>query len=182
VKLEELLVVRGKNGCLSIRQCRGNGTRQGWDSQLELLIAGEGDAGYVAALKALAQEKGIQDNLLWLGWVESSARYALMAEFDLLVLPSQNENFANVVIEALSVGTPVLISEQVGLQDYVVAQQLGWVTPLSVAAVAEGLVQAQAAQAHRAWVRAQGPGIIRRDFAAQAVAERYLEAYEGVMI
>ena len=37
------------------------------------------------------------------------------------------ENFANVILESLAVGTPVLVSPDVGLADYVIESELGWV-------------------------------------------------------
>jgi glycosyltransferase involved in cell wall biosynthesis len=40
-----------------------------------------------------------------------------LAAHDLLVLPTMNENFGHVILEALSVGTPVLISDQTPWRD-----------------------------------------------------------------
>ena len=54
-----------------------------------------------------------------------------MQQHDLMVLPSHDENFGNVVIESLSVGTAVLISKNVGLADYVTENNLGWVCDLN---------------------------------------------------
>ena len=47
------------------------------------------------------------------------------------MLPSFNENFANTVIESLAVGTPVLISENVGLKDYIEKNNLGCIFKLN---------------------------------------------------
>jgi glycosyltransferase involved in cell wall biosynthesis len=113
----------------------------------------------------------------WLGWIEGQEKFRLLAEADLLVLTSYNENFANVVLEALAVGTPVLLSEQVGLSDYVREKGMGWVTPLDAGSIAAALETAWKAEEERSRIRAQAPLRIREDFEAVQVAKRYLEAY-----
>lgn len=51
--------------------------------------------------------------------VNDDQKFSLLASFDICVLLSDSENFGNVVAEALTVKTPVLISPYVGLYEYV---------------------------------------------------------------
>lgn len=139
-----------------------------------LLIAGSGDPAYIASLKALAERLGIAGRIEWLGWVEGEEKFRLLAGAELLVLTSHNENFANVVIESLAVGTPVLLSEQVGLSRYVQAKDLGWVTPLDAGAIAAAIGSARADEVKRARIRQQAPAVVREDFEAGKVAGEYL--------
>jgi glycosyltransferase involved in cell wall biosynthesis len=140
-----------------------------------LLIAGSGDPAYIASLVALAERLGIAGRIEWLGWVEGEEKFRLLAGAELLVLTSHNENFANVVIESLAVGTPVLLSEQVGLSRYVQAKDLGWVTPLDAGAIAAALKSAIADEAKRQRIRQQAPAVVREDFEAGKVAGEYLK-------
>jgi glycosyltransferase involved in cell wall biosynthesis len=48
-----------------------------------------------------------------------------LADHDLLVLPTMTENFGHVILESLSVGTPVLISDQTPWRN-LVAHDAGW--------------------------------------------------------
>ena len=89
-----------------------------------LTIAGTGDSNYITSLKALAADLNIADKISWVGF-QNEDKFSLLQAHDLFVLPSHDENFGNAVIESLSVGTPVLISDQVGLFDYVTENQLG---------------------------------------------------------
>src|SRR5690606_32929737 len=93
----------------------------------ELAIAGDGQPGYLEQLKSQTSTLGIDRHIRWLGHVGVDEKFEVIRQHDLLVLPSHDENFANVVVESLSVGTPVLISKQVGLADYVQSLNLGWV-------------------------------------------------------
>nr|WP_255497436.1 glycosyltransferase [Pedobacter sp. AK013] len=144
----------------------------------ELTIAGSGKEEYIKSLKIKAKNLGIHELIHWIGQVNDEDKYSLMAQHDLLVLTSFNENFANVVIESLSAGTPVLISDRVGLSDYVRGQQLGWVCTLEVNDIKEKLINAYHAQKAREKIKQSAPEIIRRDFNDKVLAKRYLELYK----
>lgn len=143
-----------------------------------LNIAGDGEEAYIEKLKELATQFGIASKIHWLGWVDGAAKFELLAQQDLLVLTSYNENFANVIIESLAVGTPVLVSNQVGLWEYVQQNNLGWVSALDAQAIAATIVKAQADQQHRAWICNNAPEIIQRDFSPLHIAQQYLDAYQ----
>jgi len=149
------------------------------DFPWQLQIIGEGEVAYVAQLKTLAQDLGIAERLSWLGWREGEEKFQLLAEAELFVLPSQNENFANAALEALSVGTPALLSAQVGLSAYVRAQGLGWVYDGSEEALLQVLQAAYAAAAQRLEIRQKAPGQVHADFGAEKIARQYVEAYKS---
>ncbi|MBK7410263.1 MAG: glycosyltransferase [Saprospirales bacterium] len=97
-------------------------------------------------------------------------------------MTSLHENFANVVLESLAVGTPVLLSDHVGVRDYVQEKDLGWVTSLDVAQIARTIETACLDVEKRRRIREEGPGIIREDFEVVRVAERYLEGYGNITL
>lgn len=84
-----------------------------------LKIAGSGEDDYITELKELASKLGITEKIEWMGWVDRKDKFKALMSSDLFVLVSLNENFANVVIESLHVGTPVLVSEEVALSAFV---------------------------------------------------------------
>jgi glycosyltransferase involved in cell wall biosynthesis len=96
----------------------------------QLSIVGEGEIEYVESLKQKAKNLKIDQYINWIGAVYGKEKYQLLAEHDAFILPSYNENFANVVIEAIAVNTPVLLSEHVGLKDYVAENNFGLVFKL----------------------------------------------------
>ncbi len=92
-----------------------------------LKIIGDGDSNYIDYLKSVAINNNINDKIEWLGPIYDDSKFKFMSSADLLILPSISENFANIVLESLSVGTPVLISSNIGLAEFVHEFDLGWI-------------------------------------------------------
>lgn len=139
-----------------------------------LTIAGDGDAAYVDSLKQMARKNGLLSHISWAGF-QGHHKFELLAEHDLLVLPSHDENFGNVVIESLSVGAAVLISSQVGLADYVRWNQLGWVCPPTASAFAGAIQNIDRKALHD--IREKAPGLIYHDFNEHHLVKRYIDMY-----
>lgn len=143
-----------------------------------LTIAGSGEKQYLQNLKQMARELKLSDKIYWLGQVNNQDKYTLMAAHDLLVLTSYNENFANVVVESLSVGTAVLVSEHVGLSDYVKDNELGWVTGVEMEEIQKTIITAYQSPEKRQNIRSTAPLAIRRDFNDNTLAKQYLDFYK----
>ncbi len=150
------------------------------DIPWQLTIAGSGKAEYVESLKLKAEKLKLDNRIKWLGLVDKEKKFDLLADHDLTVLTSHNENFANVVIESLSVGTPVLVSKHVGLADYVTDKELGWVTSLEIHEIKTELVSAYREVTKREKIRREAPSIIKDDFNDVNLAKKYIELYNRI--
>ena len=144
-----------------------------------LRVAGDGDPAYVQALKELAATVGNADKIEWVGWKKGEDKFAFLAGVDLFALTSHSENFAIVVIEALSVGTPVLLSDQVGLHPYVREHDYGWVTALDVAAVGQRLTEIARSPEKAARITALAPPAIRAEYEDTRLAQQYVALYQA---
>jgi len=89
--------------------------------ELDLVIAGPDQTGWRPELEALAARLGIAGRVHWPGMIGGATKSAAFADARAFVLPSHQENFGMVVAEALSLGTPVLISEEVNIWREIVA-------------------------------------------------------------
>ncbi|MEL6720071.1 MAG: glycosyltransferase [Bacteroidota bacterium] len=147
--------------------------------EFQLRIAGDGEAEYIQQLKQLAANLNIAEKIDWVGWINDEPKYQFLANADLFALTSHNENFAMVVIESLAVGTPVLLSDQVGLSDYVQEKQLGWICPLEVNKIQEYLQDIFKQKEALATIRSKAAEQIYRDFSAENIARQYVEAYRS---
>lgn len=148
--------------------------------QLDLIGKSE-SIDYENSLKKLISQKKLEDKVNWIGWLEGNQKFEHLENSDLFVLPSFNENFANVVIECLSTGTPVLVSDKVGLADYVKEKELGWVCKTNdVESLLKNLQTAINDKIKRDKIRKTASQIIQNDFSSQKLAQKYIEIYQKI--
>lgn len=82
-------------------------------SNIKLKIAGgveEQFRNYYETLQSIVVENELQDKVKFIGAVSGTEKYQTYCDAQFLFLISKSENFGNVVIEALSQGTPVVAS------------------------------------------------------------------------
>jgi glycosyltransferase involved in cell wall biosynthesis len=88
-------------------------------SSWRLIVAGPDDDGTAGRVRKLAHRLGLSGRLILTGPVYGRDRAGLLASADLVVLPSRNENFGNVALEAMGSGTPVLVTDRCGVAEIV---------------------------------------------------------------
>ena len=112
--------------------------RLGVDSGLDLslILIGDGDFKYKRTLSELVELEGMTDRVIFYGNVTGENRFHLMAAADIFLLPSENENFAIAVLEALSCGLPCIVSEYVAtntlIKDLCLGSVLNELTPSGI--------------------------------------------------
>ncbi|MGE0744152.1 MAG: glycosyltransferase family 4 protein [Rhodospirillales bacterium] len=118
-----------------------------------LLIAGEGPDR--AALESLSARLGVAGRVRFLGRIVHEELPDLYRAADALVLASSREGWANVLLEAMACGTPVVASNVWGTPEVVAAPEAGRLLPeRSAAAIAAGVRALLADPPSRAATRA----------------------------
>nr|WP_321511969.1 glycosyltransferase [uncultured Celeribacter sp.] len=146
---------------------------------VRLLIAGRGEAGYVARLKARYAALS-PDRLVWLGHVPAAKVYA---QSEAIVVPSLwHEPLSRVPIEAASYGLPVIVAARGGLPEIVASRQIGWMYPATDVSVLNAYLR-EAARAEAAAWRA---GLAKRfaglsGFDGTAEATGYYDRVEAIL-
>lgn len=147
----------------------------------QLTVAGDGNSDYVNSLKALAANYNLADKITWLGFVADD-KFEVLKQQDLFILPSYDENFGNAVIESLSVGTPVLVSEGVGLADYVLENNLGWVCKNNAVSVSEAINFIVTDDRNKMEIiRKTAPYVIYSNFDPDILVKRYIDMYHEII-
>lgn len=80
-----------------------------------LILIGAGEE--EAALKQLAQDLGIIDDVLFLGYLSRGFQY--LKAFDVFVLSSKQEAFGRVLLEAMSAALPIIATDVHGIPEVV---------------------------------------------------------------
>ena len=146
-----------------------------------LTIAGDGNKDYIDHLKQMATGCSVSDKINWVGFQHEN-KFEILKDHDLFVLPSHDENFGNVVIESLSTGTPVLISEQVGLADYVKENNMGWICQTKPGSIADAINKIMANGADDLLlIRRTAPDIIYHDFDENNLVNKYIDMYHQII-
>ena len=89
-----------------------------------LVVVGDGPE--LQALRWRAVEQGVADRVHWLGRRGDVAR--VLAGCGVFVLSSRNEGMANVMLEAMAAGTPVIAGDVSGVRT-ALGEDAGWIVP-----------------------------------------------------
>jgi glycosyltransferase involved in cell wall biosynthesis len=117
----------------ALRRVRASGV------EVHLDVVGGGDPAYVRELVAAVSAAGLDAQVRFVGELQGEAKRHAFAQADAYVLPSSNENFGIAVAEALAASLPVVISDQVGIADDVLAAGAGLVTTLDAGELANAI-------------------------------------------
>lgn len=143
-----------------------------------LILAGPDDEGYGAEVRALMSRLGLDGAVHLVGMVQGEAKFQLLAEADLLLLPSRQESFGNVVVEALSVGTPVVASRATPWEA-LEAEGCGRRVDLDAAALVEAVSALLAKPTERANMGGRGRAVVAREYAWDVIAGAIFRTYRA---
>lgn len=140
-------------------------------------IAGSGPEG--DALRKLSGELGLDDNVAFLGWRDDIG--ACLADADVFVLPSRDEPFGIVCLEAMALGVPIIATRTDGPSEVLDADT----AILTERNDAEGLARALHEFASHRDAAAQralaASARFARYYSEDAVVSQYLELYADLI-
>jgi glycosyltransferase involved in cell wall biosynthesis len=166
--------IHEKKGCDLL--VRAFATLSAADPALQLVIAGPDQTGWVATLKALAQQLGIAQRITWPGMLRDDMKWGAFYAAEAFVLPSHQENFGIAVAEALGCGLPALISDKVNIWREVASSQAGLVAPDTLAGTVQLLGTWQSmSTAERTAMGAAARALFHRSYTVDAMAQGLLE-------
>jgi glycosyltransferase involved in cell wall biosynthesis len=145
----------------------------------DLLIAGPGPE--ANNLKSLVSELGVGEKVRFIGFIEGKNKVSLYRSAEFFVCPSRKEPFANVILEALASGLPVVASAVDGNKELVIHEKNGLLfEPDDVKGLGECLVSMIRDQHLLLKLKEAVPDFIAR-FDWKVVARQYLDLYDYVM-
>ncbi len=145
-----------------------------------LVVIGPDSFGFQATVESMIAEHRLQDRVLFTGMLNGTARLLPLADAALLALPSFHENFGLAVVEALAMGCPVVVSDQVNLHREIAAAGVGLVTPTEVPALAAALRRYLRDEGARSAAAGRAVAFARAHFDLEQIAAHWVEHYRRV--
>ena len=149
----------------------------------KLMIVGEvafWENSYEGELKDLAVDLRVADRVIWTGYREDIPE--LLRLCDLFVLPSVNEPFGRVLIEAMATGKPVIGTNSGGVPEIIVDGETGLLVPSNSPTVLAEAIEEMLSDPLAA--RQMGQAGLRRArerFDAERVAQQVQQVYRCLL-
>lgn len=145
----------------------------------ELVIAGEGEQRRY--LENLAEELGIKDKIVFLGWVKYENVPEILSKADVFVRPSITEGLGTAFLEAMACGVPVIATNVQGIVDIIKHDYNGLlVEPKNVERIAESIIKVLEDSELRERLIKNGLNFVER-YKWSKIAKEYLEIYEKAL-
>ena len=154
------------------------------EPNLDLVIAGPDQVGMQRNLQELSQQLGIAGRVHWPGQINGDMKWGALRACEAFVLPSHQENFGIAVVEALAVGRPVLVSNQVNIWQEIVSDHAGFAEDDTLEGAERVLGQwlALTATERDAYAACARPAYLNRysiSRAARAISDAVFRRYEA---
>lgn len=146
----------------------------------KILVAGEGDADYVASLKQQIMDKGLQDIIQLIGGVYGDKKWELFQTSDFFVLPTHSENFGLAIAESLASGTPVITTVGTPWNDLNSSNAGAWIE-IGTQPLVETLRRfLSLSDEELETMGKNGRKLIETKYSAKVMAEEMMEVYQSM--
>lgn len=142
-----------------------------------LFLIGSGES--VTAFKAHAENLRISEKITWEDWLEGDALFSRLVEMDLFSLPSFAEGLPCSILEAMSLGLPIVAADVGGISEVLEHNVSGiLVPPRDGKALAQAFFRLAAVPLERQRLRKEAFSRSEKLFSKEALLERLIAIYE----
>ena len=146
----------------------------------KLLIAGTGDDPYEAQLRELVKERGLTEQVAFVGFVTGKEKVSLYQAAHLFVLPTHQENWGFVLIESLACGTPLITTKGVDIWPELESTGGAVIADASPTAIADAVAQLLADDQRRQAMGVKGRDWVLENLTVERVLDRYEQLYREI--
>jgi len=148
---------------------------------VRLVVAGSGPPALVDNLRARAERLRVADRIEWLGFVDPGDRPRLLAELDLLAMPSAFESFGLSAAEAMLHGVPVLVSDQTGIAEVIRRHRAGHIATADVPGIAGAIGELDTDRGALQETGARGQAAVRQELSFGRIGHALYDAYQDAV-
>lgn len=147
----------------------------------KIVVAGEGDADYVASLKQQIMDKGLQNIIQLIGGVYGDKKWELFQTSDFFVLPTNSENFGLAIAESLASGTPVITTVGTPWNDLNTSNAGAWIE-IGTQPLVDTLRRfLSLSDEELDTMGKNGRKLIETKYSAKVMAEEMMEVYQSIV-
>ncbi len=147
---------------------------------LFLVIVGP-DNNYREKLEIILRKQGVIEKVVFTGLLDGDNKLEAYVDAEVFVLSSYSENFGMTVIEAMACGTPVVISNMVGIHREVNKNNAGIVTENSVESLVNAIKLLLDKKELRMEYSENGKKFVNQYYDIEKVADMMITEYENIL-
>lgn len=167
-KRQDLFVQAAKQVCALHPECRF------------VIVGMPGQVDYADKIREMIKTLGLEQQVIMTGFLDDVP--SLMKAMDLLVLPSNNEAFGIVLLEAMANGKAIVGSRSGAIPEIVRHEESGLLfAPGSADALAEAILRLVRSAEERAWMGEQGERIFHESFSLDREVEDTERLYRSLL-
>lgn len=143
-----------------------------------LAIAGSGEESYLNYFRDFVSSNNLSDSVMFLGFVEGHRKEAAFNHAKYFVLPSHSENFGMVVLEAMSMGVPCIVSDKTPWSN-VAVDGLGYLVSNTAASISIALNDSSVVD-YESYLQMSGLAFAyAKNYSWESIIPKYFELYES---
>ena len=128
-------------------------------------------------------EGRFEANYTFLGMLDEKAKIAAIKSCDFLVLPSFSEGFSMAILEAMSMGKPVVCAAVGAMRDFVIDGKHGEVIePGDTEALANAVLKLLSERGYRDQLATENSGYVRQNFTQAVIAEKLGQLFREALV
>ncbi|MBS3112487.1 glycosyltransferase family 4 protein [Candidatus Woesearchaeota archaeon] len=147
-----------------------------------LVIAGKGKE--KDKLEKLIEKLGLQEEVIFLGYITEGQKYGLYQKAGVFILPSPTimESFGTVAFEALSMKCPTIVTSGAGISEIFEKEKIGIIVqPYKITELAEQIVKLLKNKKLANEIGEKGYKVIEKKYQWKHIAKKYIEIFEEVI-
>jgi len=147
-----------------------------------LVVAGPFDSpAYQQQIQAQVSDLQLSSFVSFIGPVEGMQKVSLLTNASALVLTSRFEGLPTILLESLLAGTPMILSDNCGIDSFLQQKELALVSAANAASIGQSLQKfAGNYAALKAKATQLGPALVKEYFTAHRMASRVDDLYKMV--
>ena len=148
---------------------------------VHLVFAGPDEENIEAKLRLLAQNHRCADRVHFTGLLAGEDVLQVLADADLLVMPSAVESFGMAAVEAMAAGVPILVSENVPVGRWAEQAGAGRAAACNPTEFARAAIEMLDDRQALEIMGRRGKELARQRFEINTVAEQMLRQYQSIV-